>query len=103
MAAFELQGHRGARGLKPENTLPSFEAAMDCGVSAIETDVHLTADNLPILFHDEHISEQLCRARPGHNVPDPATRPALRSLGAKELQGYVVDRNPDPVSFPRQA
>ena len=40
---FNLQGHRGARALHPENTLPSFEAALDAGVTSIETDVHLTA------------------------------------------------------------
>src|SRR6516225_5782720 len=48
---FELQGHRGARGLKSENTLPAFEVAFDLLVSSIETDVHLTADSVPVLFH----------------------------------------------------
>ena len=47
MTTFELQGHRGARGLKPENTLPSFEVALDCGVTSLETDVHLTRDGVP--------------------------------------------------------
>jgi glycerophosphoryl diester phosphodiesterase len=51
-ALFDLQGHRGARGLKPENTLPSFEAALDCGVTSVETDVHLTHDAVPVLWHD---------------------------------------------------
>ncbi len=37
-AAFDLQGHRGARGLAPENTLPSFAAALTIGVTTIETD-----------------------------------------------------------------
>jgi glycerophosphoryl diester phosphodiesterase len=37
--SFNLQGHRGARGLKPENTLPAFEVALDIGVTSIETDV----------------------------------------------------------------
>ena len=48
MASFDLQGHRGARGLKPENTLPAFEVALDLGVTSIETDVHLTRDGVPI-------------------------------------------------------
>ena len=40
--AFDLQGHRGARGQRPENTLPSFEAAFDAGVTSVETDLLLT-------------------------------------------------------------
>ncbi len=41
---YDLQGHRGARGLRPENTLPAFEAALDLLVTTLEADVHLTAD-----------------------------------------------------------
>ena len=37
MAMFDLQGHRGARGLKPENTLPAFEVAFDLGVASVES------------------------------------------------------------------
>ena len=49
---FLIQGHRGAHGLRLENTLPSFEAALDAGVGSIETDVHVTADGVPVLIHD---------------------------------------------------
>lgn len=52
---FELQGHRGARGLAPENTLAGFEMALDCGVASIETDVHLTRDDVPVLVHDPRL------------------------------------------------
>jgi glycerophosphoryl diester phosphodiesterase len=84
-ATFELQGHRGARGLKPENTLPSFEAAFDLGVSSIETDVHLTADDVPILFHDPDIG------------PTP-----IRSLPLAAIRGYQVDRDPKLCPIPNQ-
>ena len=76
-AVFDLQGHRGARGLKPENTLPSFEVALDLGVTSIETDIHLTRDAVPIVFHDDTIGERLCRVVPGSFAVDPAERPAL--------------------------
>jgi glycerophosphoryl diester phosphodiesterase len=49
---FLIQGHRGAMGLVPENTLPSFRAAIDAGANSLETDVHLTADGVPVLTHD---------------------------------------------------
>jgi glycerophosphoryl diester phosphodiesterase len=100
--AFDLQGHRGARGLRPENTLPSFEAALDAGVTSVETDVHLTADDVPALYHDHVVSERLCRLLPGASGPEPAQRPRLRSLTLAQLRGYRADRNPDPERFREQ-
>jgi glycerophosphoryl diester phosphodiesterase len=102
MATFELQGHRGARGLKPENTLPSFEVALDLGVSSIETDVHLTREGLPILIHDAAINPQLCRRLPGAGVPDPAGQPLVSSLTLVQLRSYRADVNPDPKRFSHQ-
>jgi glycerophosphoryl diester phosphodiesterase len=49
-------GHRGARGLAPENTLEGFEIAIQSGVDMIETDVRLTADGQLVLVHDEHLT-----------------------------------------------
>jgi glycerophosphoryl diester phosphodiesterase len=83
---FELQGHRGARGLKPENTLPSFEAALDCGVRSIETDLHLTRDGTPVLYHDPQLAD--------------GTRVASLDLAA--LRTYRFHHNPNPADFPGQ-
>lgn len=49
---FDMQGHRGARGLFPENTLRAFEAAVENGMSTIELDLHFTKDEAFIVFHD---------------------------------------------------
>jgi glycerophosphoryl diester phosphodiesterase len=100
---FELQGHRGARGLSPENTLPSFEVALDIGVSSIETDVHLTADGIPVLFHDPRISPHHCRLRPGLSAPNPEHRPLIATLTLEQLRSYDADLNPDDSRFPRQS
>src|SRR5919108_6406677 len=89
---FNLQGHRGARGLKPENTLPSFEAALDAGVSSIETDVHLTRDGVPVLVHDA----LLAGAGPS------AAAVAVSTLTLAELRRLRVAENPDRKRFPRQ-
>src|SRR5947209_15225062 len=48
----EIVGHRGAAGLEPENTLPSFRRAMELGVEWVELDVRLTTDGWPVLLHD---------------------------------------------------
>ncbi len=99
---FDLQGHRGARGLKPENTFPSFEAAFDLGVSSVETDVHLTADQVPILFHDAQVSNRTCQVIPNSGVIEPAIRPAISSLKLAQMRGYRADLNPDLLRFPDQ-
>lgn len=52
---FRLVGHRGAAALAPENTLPSFVKAYECGATAIEFDVRLTRDDVPVIFHDESL------------------------------------------------
>ncbi|WP_346041537.1 glycerophosphodiester phosphodiesterase family protein [Actinomadura chokoriensis] len=52
----EVHGHRGARGLRPENTLPGFVHALDLGVDAVELDVGLSADGTVVLNHDQVLS-----------------------------------------------
>jgi glycerophosphoryl diester phosphodiesterase len=77
---FEVQGHRGARGLAPENTLAGFEIALDVGVASIETDVHLTRDDVAVLFHDAHIA-----------VPPSELRPLVRSLTLQALRRCRIE------------
>jgi glycerophosphoryl diester phosphodiesterase len=83
--SFELQGHRGARGLKPENTFPAFEVAFDLGVTTVETDLHLTRDGIPVLCHDPVLDGRL-----------------VCSLSLAELRGWRADCNPDRGRFPEQ-
>ncbi|GHH71995.1 glycerophosphoryl diester phosphodiesterase [Streptosporangium violaceochromogenes] len=52
----EIHGHRGARGLRPENTLPGLAHALELGVDALEFDVALTADRRAVLTHDLTVS-----------------------------------------------
>jgi glycerophosphoryl diester phosphodiesterase len=99
---FELQGHRGARGLKPENTLPSFETALDLEVSSIETDVHLTSDKVPVLCHDPRIDGLHYRLRSHALAPPPGQRPPISGMSFLQLRSYIADGNPDPPRFPGQ-
>jgi glycerophosphoryl diester phosphodiesterase len=100
--SFDVQGHRGARGLKPENTLPSFEAAIDVGVTTVETDLHLTRDGVPILSHDPFVTPRLCRLLPEADGPEPASQPLIRTLTLDQLRNYAADGNPDRHCFPSQ-
>lgn len=85
---FELQGHRGARGLAPENTLPGFREAMKHGVHRLELDVGLSADGVLIVHHDTHLSPDIARLD-GAWIEQPV---ALRSLRWQDLSLYDVGR-----------
>ncbi len=106
---FDVQGHRGARGLQPENTLPAFEVALDLGVTTLELDLHFTADDQVVVWHDPVVDPAKCRldldAPDGVPDPDEASDAALaiRNLTAAQLSGFTCDRNPDPGRFPEQA
>jgi glycerophosphoryl diester phosphodiesterase len=102
-AVFELQGHRGARGLKPENTLGSFEVAFDLGVSAVETDVHLSRDGIPILVHDAVITDRIFQLIEGTSAPRPAAGLLVSSLCLEQLRCYRANLNPSPDRFPGQS
>jgi glycerophosphoryl diester phosphodiesterase len=89
-AAFDLQGHRGTRGLAPENTLAGFERALDIGVTTLELDIHLTSDGVPAITHDPQLNPALTRAAGGQWVAEPA--PLIMSLTLAQLQTYDVGR-----------
>jgi glycerophosphoryl diester phosphodiesterase len=63
---FDAQGHRGGRGLRPENTLPAFEAGLDNGINSIETDTGVTTDRQSLIWHDQFLNPQSCRRADGH-------------------------------------
>ena len=62
---FDAQGHRGARNLRPENTLPAFEAALDNLMTTLEFDSGITRDGIAIIKHDPYIEAQKCRRADG--------------------------------------
>ena len=90
MRSFEIQGHRGARGLFPENTLAGFRAALKTGVTSFELDVAITADGIPVVAHDPTLNPDITRTRDGAWLTTPG--PAIRTLTLAELQTYEVGR-----------
>lgn len=57
---FDVQGHRGARGLKPENTISAFLAALDLGVTTVELDVVISKDKQVVVSHEPWMAAQIC-------------------------------------------
>lgn len=94
-AAFDLQGHRGARGLAPENSLPGFERALAVGVSTLELDVGVTADGVVVISHDPTLNPAITRDAQGRWLA--ARGPRLKDLAFAQLQAYDVGRI-DPAS-----
>lgn len=88
--AFDLQGHRGARGLAPENTLAGFEAALLVGVTTLELDIAITADGVPVIAHDPALNPDITRDANGRWLQ--ARGPAIHSLGMAELRNWDVGR-----------
>ncbi len=86
----DLQGHRGARGLLPENTLPSFERALALGVTTLELDVVSTRDGVLVISHDPALNPDLTRDAKGQFLT--GTGPDIISLSWAQLQNYDVGR-----------
>ncbi len=87
---FDLQGHRGARGLFPENTLEGFRAARARGLLAVELDVGVTRDGVVVVHHDPRLNADIARDGSGRWIEAPG--PLLRELTFDELQRYDVGR-----------
>jgi glycerophosphoryl diester phosphodiesterase len=97
---FDLQGHRGARGLWPENTLWGFERAIEMGVCALEFDCAVTRDGIVVVTHDPELSPDGTRDATGDFLV--ATGPAIRSLSFAQLQSYDVGRLRPASTYARQ-
>jgi len=89
-SAFDLQGHRGARGLAPENTLPAFARALTLGVTTLELDVGVTKDGRVIVAHDRGLNPEIARTPDGAWLAGHG--PLFQSLSFDEVRAYDVGR-----------
>ena len=103
--AFDLQGHRGARGTAPENTLAGFAAALALGVDTLELDTGVTRDGVVVIHHDRRLNPDIARGPDGRWIEAPG--PLLRELDFKALRRYDVGRlrpgSEYAARFPEQA
>jgi glycerophosphoryl diester phosphodiesterase len=89
-AAFDLQGHRGARGLAPENTLPAFARALAIGVHTLELDIGISADGVPVISHDTRLNPDITRGPDGRFLDGPG--PLIHASSLAELRRYELGR-----------
>lgn len=99
-SAFDLQGHRGARGLAPENTLAAFERALAIGVTTLEMDAAVTKDGVVVVSHDPALNPAITRDATGRWLA--ARGAAIRDLTLAEVQGYDVGRIDPASKYARQ-
>lgn len=88
--ALDLQGHRGARGLAPENSLPAFEIALKHGVTTLELDTAITKDGVVVIHHDLELNPAFARDARGQWIDKPSA--PIHAMSWAELQTYDIGR-----------
>lgn len=94
--AFQVVGHRGARGLAPENTSASLRAALDADADGVELDVLLTRDGVPVVWHDPVLLPEKLGPASSHLAGMQVNRLAARELADLDVGGVTL------AQFPRQ-
>jgi glycerophosphoryl diester phosphodiesterase len=87
---FDLQGHRGARGLMPENTLPGFARALSIGVNTLELDLAVTRDFQVVVMHNPRFEPEIARDTNGAWLRQ--SSPSIHSMTLKTVKTYDVGR-----------
>lgn len=101
-AKFDLQGHRGARGLLPENSIPAFIKAVDLGVRTIELDVVVNKENKLIVSHEPFMNHDICLDSRGDSIPtEKAKQHNIYQMGQEYLQQFDCGSIGNP-RFPKQ-
>ena len=99
---FDVQGHRGARGLVPENTIPSFIYALDQGVTTLEMDVVISRDSMVVLSHEPWFSSQICSKADGTPVGEEEEKALnMYEMTYEEIRTFDCGSRGNP-RFPRQ-
>jgi glycerophosphoryl diester phosphodiesterase len=99
---FDWQGHRGARGLMPENTIPAFLKAVDLGMKTLELDLAVSADNQLIISHEPWLNHDICSKADGTPVSkEEAESLKIKNMTAEELRQCDCGSRGNP-RFPEQ-
>lgn len=99
---FDLQGHRGCRGLMPENTIPAMLHALELGVTTLEMDAVITADSQVLLSHEPFFNHEISTKPDGNLVAEREEKGLnIYRMSYPEVQRYDVGLRPHP-RFPQQ-
>jgi glycerophosphoryl diester phosphodiesterase len=102
LPSFDKQGHRGCRGLMPENTLPAMIKALDVGVTTLEMDAVITSDRRVILSHEPFFNHEISTAPNGKTVEASEEKKFnIYQMTYFETQQFDVGMKPNP-RFPKQ-
>ena len=100
--AFEVEGHRGCRGLMPENTIPAMLKAIDLGVTTLEMDVVITKDNKVVVSHEPWFGADITTKPDGSFIkPAEAMQLNIYQMSYEEILKYDVGMKTNP-RFPQQ-
>jgi glycerophosphoryl diester phosphodiesterase len=85
---FDWQGHRGARGLMPENTIPAFLYALELGVTTLEMDLAVSQENELIVSHEPYMSPEICTDAKGNLISEEDAKQnfVLRRMTVAQIQ-----------------
>lgn len=99
---FGTEGHRGARGLMPENTIMGMKTAIDLGVTTLEMDAHITNDKKVVLAHDNYINRGFMLTPEGLEIPENEAKSLiLYNMTYDEIRKYDIGSKTN-ASFPQQ-
>ena len=84
-----IYGHRGARGDMVENSISGLKYAFDLGIRAVEFDVVISKDNIPVLFHDYRLNPDLVKDSSGNWITDKNIK--LKDLTYEEISKYTIE------------
>ena len=97
LPVFDKEGHRGCRGLMPENTLPAMLKAIDLGVTTLEMDIVFTKDSVAVLSHEPFFNHEITTAPNGKYLEEKEERNYnIYQMSFKETQQYDVGIKPNP-------
>ncbi len=100
---FDKEGHRGCRGLMPENTIPAMLKAIDLGVNTLEMDIVFTSDNVAILSHEPFFNHEITTKPDGKLIDEKDEKNYnIYKMSFAEMQRYDVGLKPHPRFLQQQ-
>jgi len=100
--AFFKVGHRGTRGLMPENTIPAMEKGIEVGANTVELDIHISRDGQVMVYHDESFNPDYTSMPDGSEIPkEQRKKYTFYQMNYAEIRKFIIGRKEYPA-YPQQ-